>query len=141
VHQDFAGGHSVDFVFTGKHFKYLSHIPFSGTIKHLQIRVDDNDAYDFSHLKIGVVAAFKLFEKSPPAIIKTLFSENNWVVGSPFADTLLGSKGDDRFIFKYAPTGTNIDTVIDFRHSHDSLYLDNSFFDGLGTSGHLRSTS
>lgn len=119
VHQDFAGSHTVDFVFTGKHFKYLGDIPLSGTIKHLQILVDGNDAYDFSQFKIGVVAAFKLFEKPPPSIVKTLFSDNNWVVGSPFADTTLaGFKGDDRFIFKYVPTGTNVDTVTDFRHNH-----------------------
>ena len=142
VHQAFANGHSVDFVFTGKDFKYLGNFPVTGTIKHLEIRVDGHDAYDFSHFKIGVVAAFKLFEKPQTAIVKTLFSDNNWVVGSPFADTTLaGFKGDDRFVFKYAPTGTNIDTIIDFRHNHNFIYLDNPFFDGLGTHGHLKSSN
>jgi Ca2+-binding RTX toxin-like protein len=47
-------------------------------------------------------------------------------------DTLTGGGGQDTFLFDSALT-SNVDTIVDFNASNETIRLDNDIFIGLGT--------
>ncbi|HMN84623.1 MAG TPA: hypothetical protein PKA74_01355 [Bauldia sp.] len=67
---------------------------------------------------------------------------NDWLDGGLGNDTLTGGGGADKFVFDYALDDTpgpnqNIDSITDFTHGVDKIYLDNGTFFGLGGQGPL----
>ena len=52
------GEFNVDFYVEGSGFKYLGGAPYDGTIKHVIVRIDDQQGYDISKLHIAISPQF-----------------------------------------------------------------------------------
>jgi len=48
-------------------------------------------------------------------------------------DKLLGGKGKDVFVFDTKPASANVDTLKDFSHKDDTVWLENAIFKGIGS--------
>ena len=63
---------------------------------------------------------------------------NDIINGGTGIDTLSGKEGSDIFIFNTAlSSSTNIDTILDFSHTYDTIKLENSIFKKLIITGTL----
>ena len=63
---------------------------------------------------------------------------NDIINGGTGIDTLSGKEGSDIFIFNTAlSSSTNMDTILDFSHTYDTIKLENSIFKKLIISGTL----
>lgn len=90
--------YDVTFDIFGKGFKYLGEfdLPTSGTVKKVEVRVDDQLALVVEKLRLPALDAIKLFQKDDPfAAIAKLLKGNDTIIGSPDNDTLWGGKGND----------------------------------------------
>jgi Ca2+-binding RTX toxin-like protein len=63
------------------------------------------------------------------------------LIGGLGRDTLTGGAQNDIFVFNVAPTAPNADTITDFTHNIDTIWLENAVMGALGTrTGALAST-
>jgi Ca2+-binding RTX toxin-like protein len=60
---------------------------------------------------------------------------NDLLAGGAGIDVLLGGAGADRFRFDAAPSGTNVDRIMDFVPGTDDLEFSAAIFAGLGAAG------
>ena len=91
--------YDVTFDIFGKGFKYLGEfdVPTSGTVKKVEVRVDDSLALVVEKLNLPALDAIKMFNKDDPfdAFAKLLKGDDT-IIGSDFADpNLWGGKGND----------------------------------------------
>ncbi len=64
---------------------------------------------------------------------------NDKLTGGAGNDILTGGTGRDAFIFNFAASASNRDTIRDFKANQDKVHLDNAIFTALGTDGALAS--
>ena len=58
---------------------------------------------------------------------------NDKLFGGLGKDKLLGGKGKDVFVFDTKPASANVDTLKDFSHKDDTVWLENAIFKGIGS--------
>ena len=58
---------------------------------------------------------------------------NDRLFGGLGRDKLLGGKGKDVFVFDTKPASANVDTLKDFSHKDDTVWLENALFKGIGS--------
>src|SRR5882724_865594 len=81
--------------FTGKGFSYKAGVPAGGTINEIT-STDSNGAWDLSTFSMSVASFNTLLAKNDDqAFLSTVFSGNDSIGGSTFADNLLAYKGND----------------------------------------------
>ena len=101
------GTFDVQFKVSGHGFHYqdipkLGPRPFEGIATKLKVLVDDQKAFDFSHLHVDALTADKFWLKADPfKAFATLLVGDDKVFGSPFADHMFGGKGND-IVWGYA---------------------------------------
>ncbi len=106
------------------------------------------------HVARGNIASAYLSNGNPASLIENVVggSGDDWIVGNVAGnrlvgkrgsdtlfgltgrDSLKGSGGADHFVFNTALDAANVDTVEDFRHNKDVLWLDDTVFDAIGSS-------
>jgi Ca2+-binding RTX toxin-like protein len=68
-------------------------------------------------------------------------SGSDFLSGGANSDTLTGGSGQDYFVFNTRTGSTNIDRIVDFTPSDDTIMLDNGIFTRLGPDGWLSSAA
>jgi serralysin len=106
------------------------------------------------HVARGNIASAYLSNGNTASLIENVFggSGDDWIVGNVAAnrlvgksgsdtliglggkDSLKGSGGADHFVFNSALAAATADTIEDFRHNKDVLWLDDTIFDAIGSS-------
>jgi len=101
INQGF-NAYDVEFDIFGKGFKYKgefgipSPVPTSGTVKKVEVRVDDSLALVVEKMQLPALDAIKLFEKDDPfAAFAKLLVGDDTIIGSEESDNLWGGKGND----------------------------------------------
>ncbi|MBL0405839.1 hypothetical protein JKG68_17910 [Microvirga aerilata] len=64
-------------------------------------------------------------------------SGSDYLSGGAGSDTLTGNSGKDYFVFDVRASRSNVDRILDFRPSDDTIMLDNQFFTKAGRDGWL----
>ncbi len=72
--------------------------------------------------------------------VSSEWAGNDTLAGGAGDDTLEGGAGGDQFVFDTVPSGTNVDTIVDFESGVDDIVLDTSLFTGLTFEGGTIST-
>lgn len=131
---------------TGRNFVYNDDdIPISGTTKAATLFVYSPQgeyipAYSLSKFSITIEKAGEYIFQTPSKVLSDIFSGNDDISGSRFADhingfegkdDLFGGKGADTFYFTYRETNKKFDTIEDFKHDKDHIAIDDAFFSGL----------
>lgn len=92
---------AVDFEVYGKGFKYfdsgpLEGRPYAGTIKKVDVFIDQNPAFTVTGLKLSPEEAAKLYQGDPFEAFAKLLTGDDTIIGSEFPDpNLWGGKGND----------------------------------------------
>ncbi|WP_404290613.1 calcium-binding protein [Microvirga sp. RSM25] len=69
-------------------------------------------------------------------------SGNDRLYGESGADTLHSGSGKDAFVYNAVPNSpADVDTIRDFSVAHDTFWLNNKVFTGLGSEGELKSSA
>ena len=91
------GEFNVDFYVEGTGFKYLGGAPYDGTIKHIIVRIDGQQAYEISklHISISPHSYSDLFSGDPFAKLQKYLTHDDKFFGSPFDDSFNTGRGND----------------------------------------------
>lgn len=91
--------YDVTFDIFGKGFKYQGEfdVPTLGTVKSIEVRVDDSLALTLEGLNLSALDAIKMFQKDDPfAAFARLLTGDDTIIGSDFDDPRLwGGNGND----------------------------------------------
>lgn len=66
---------------------------------------------------------------------------SDYLSGGLDKDTLSGGAGKDYFVFDAKPSANNVDTIVDFKSSDDTIMLDNRIFTQVGRDGWLAASA
>jgi len=86
---------NVDFIIRGDHIGYQQGYPTSGNVTSLLIKIDDTDAYQFSHFNFTVPQLEGYLSQDPEKAIAQILADDDRITGSQFDDTLYGYRGND----------------------------------------------